>query len=267
MEIRKDLLEISDLLQRLIVFSGVFNKNDTEDWPNLKNREDFNRVYALKDEHRYPLEKVYATGREIAGYLSMQLTLFNEPDLYPTLSSFIDSFKDGWLYEIDDLRKSTEKAKTISDELENCPWAVGRMIRLFNNQLDMFEPIKRSLDILRESELYKRENGEATMEKVKGGDTINISTVSGKVNVNSEDNSTNVSINVEGKVFGEIIEAIKSADIAENDKKALINEVSELKKSVGDDSFIPKYKNFLQTAANHMTILAPFIPALSQFLG
>lgn len=267
MEIRKDLLEISDLLQRLIVFSGVFWKNNSKVWPYLKNREDFHRVYALKDEHRYPLEEVYATGRDIAGYMSMQLTLFNEPDIYPTLTSFINSFKGSWLDKIDQLKKITKKAHNISEELKNCPWAVGRMIKLFNDQLDMFKPIKRSLDILRETDLFKRENGEAVMEEAKGGDTFNISTVSGKVNVNSEDNSTNVSINVEGNIFGEIADAIKSADIADNEKEKLISEVFELEKSVGDDSFIPKYKSFLQTAANHMTILAPFIPALSRFLG
>ncbi len=267
MEIRKDLLEISDLLQRLIILSGVFWKNNSKDWPYLKNREDFHRVYALKNEHRYPLEEVYATGRDIAGYMSMQLTLFNEPDRYPTLTSFINSLNDGWLDEIDQLRKIPEKAHNISEELENCPWAVGRMIQLFNDQLDMFEPIKRNLEILRETDLFKRENGEAIMEKTKGGDTFNISTVSGKVNVKSEDYSTNVSINIKGNVFGEIVEAIKSADIADNEKEKLIRDVSELEKSVGDDSFISKYKNFLQATANHMTILAPFIPALSQFLG
>ena len=267
MEIRKDLLEISDLLQRLIVFSEVFSEKNEKEWSSLKNKEDFNRVYDLKNELRHPLEKLYATGREISGYLSLQLTAFNEPNLYPTLSSFINSFKGGWLDEIDTLREIPENALKISNEFDNCPWAVGRMIKLFNDQLDMFEPIKRSLDILRETDLFKRENGEVLMGKKEEGNTYNISTVNGKVNVNSEDHSTNVSIKVEGNIFADIVEAIKSAEIEGKEKENLLYKVSELEKSIGGDSFIPKYKAFLQAAANHMTILAPFIPALSQLLG
>jgi len=35
----------------------------------------------------------------------------------------------------------------------------------------------------------------------------------------------------------------------------------------GTSGFTQKYQNFIASAANHMTVLAPFIPALTQMLA
>lgn len=44
-------------------------------------------------------------------------------------------------------------------------------------------------------------------------------------------------------------------------------QISDMENSVGTKTFAEKYHAFIQSAANHMTLFAPFIPALTQLLS
>ena len=46
----------------------------------------------------------------------------------------------------------------------------------------------------------------------------------------------------------------------------IIAALDQMQDNVGKRSFAEKYNNFIQSIANHMTIFAPFIPALSSLL-
>lgn len=105
MEIRKDLISAELFLNRLIEYSRVFNNYNVKDWSHLKNREDYDRIYNLSYEERSDIEEVYGTGRDIAVHMSSKLQAFNYADQYPTITSYINSFKGGWLDEFDILEK------------------------------------------------------------------------------------------------------------------------------------------------------------------
>lgn len=84
-----------------------------------------------------------------------------------------------------------------------------------------------------------------------------------KVNYQSIDNSINRGLTQEeAKQFDELYTTIESisnnADILEG--------IKELQASAKDPSFKEKYINFVSVAADHMTVLAPFIPFLTSFL-
>lgn len=87
-----------------------------------------------------------------------------------------------------------------------------------------------------------------------------------RVNIQSVDSSTNL-VGVEPtELFGLIREAIgKSVQDGEMLKK-LQEKVTELEKAQGTTGFKARYQEFIALAANHMTLLVPFIPALSQML-
>ena len=51
-----------------------------------------------------------------------------------------------------------------------------------------------------------------------------------------------------------------------DNSEAIINSIEEMKDNVGKKGFADKYNTFIQNVANHMTIFAPFIPALTQLL-
>lgn len=95
-----------------------------------------------------------------------------------------------------------------------------------------------------------------------GSGYITVVNEGGRVNINSTDNSMNIQVsNDTERIFAELTAALDG--IADD---ALIKSVVELKKSVGTTSYAEKYNQFIQSAASHITIVAPFLPAISALL-
>lgn len=87
-----------------------------------------------------------------------------------------------------------------------------------------------------------------------------INHVSGRVNINSNDNSFNQENTVDRKVFSDLKDVIKT-QISINE--GILLALQELENSCGTETYSDKYHSFIQSAANHISIIAPFIPALS----
>ena len=85
-----------------------------------------------------------------------------------------------------------------------------------------------------------------------------------RVVINSQDYSINIANSK--IVFEEIQKAIGSQVLDKKLKGELSKKVSEMENNVGKAGFLKSYSDFVALAANHMTILSPFIPALTQFL-
>ena len=95
--------------------------------------------------------------------------------------------------------------------------------------------------------------------------TYNITNESGKVNIDSVDNSVNINIslsNEEEALFSTLKELAASIE----DGDMICKSVDEMHNNVGKETFAVKYNNFIQSIANHMTVFAPFIPMLSNLL-
>ncbi len=161
MQIRNDFQSATLQLNQLIEYAIVFASNDTEKWPHLKNNEDFEFIYSLPREDLGPLEQIYCDGRDLAIFMSSQLTEFNNAEYFPTLTSFVDSFASGWVYEVDILRNTSQLAKDKSKSLQSCPWAVTQMINLFDRQINILIAVRQCIDSLKQSDLYKWEDGHA----------------------------------------------------------------------------------------------------------
>lgn len=84
-----------------------------------------------------------------------------------------------------------------------------------------------------------------------------------KININSTDNSVTYNISSEDTALMETLKMV--AKELEN-KDAIIQSIEEMKSSIGKKSFAEKYNAFIQNVANHMTIFASYIPALTQIL-
>ena len=113
-------------------------------------------------------------------------------------------------------------------------------------------------------EMKVRKTGEPVSPDPKQTIYYNVTGANTRININSIDGSTNIVNAAPEKLFAEIREAI--ATIVEHDRAALLQTTDELENSVGDDSYPSKYAAFVALAANHMTVLAPFVPALAQLI-
>ena len=85
-----------------------------------------------------------------------------------------------------------------------------------------------------------------------------------RININSQDYSINIANSK--IVFDEIRKTIESAIKDENLKKDLQTKTSEMEQNVGKSSFLKTYSEFMALAANHVTVFAPLVPALTQLL-
>lgn len=165
MEIRKDLSSAKTLLERLYEYSKVFIDYNHKQWSHLKNREDFDKIYELPNDIKNAFDSIYSTGRDISIYMGSHLQEFNYPDSYPTITSYIETFTNNWVSVTDDLKELSSKAKSYSNNLNNTPWAVQRMIVLFDRQLELLEAIKTIILQIKKTEIYKLENPENVDEE------------------------------------------------------------------------------------------------------
>lgn len=159
MEIRDDFKAVESFLSRLVQYARGFRTNNLEHWSHLKNQEDFSRVYLMQNEFRFPFEGIYGDGRDLAVAMADRLVRFNDVNLFPTLTSFVQSFNGGWLFQINELESQSNAAKVLLARVSNPPWAVERMIELFDEQIGLLRAAKQTIDSLRETDIYKWENG------------------------------------------------------------------------------------------------------------
>jgi hypothetical protein len=95
--------------------------------------------------------------------------------------------------------------------------------------------------------------------------TYNLSGTGARVNVNSTDSSVNVISTEVSKVFSQVREAVGL--IPDSAARSEIGRaVDEMEQAHGSCNFLHKYQAFINSAANHMTVLAPIIPALTGLL-
>jgi hypothetical protein len=84
-----------------------------------------------------------------------------------------------------------------------------------------------------------------------------------RVNVNSTDNSTNVVEVSEEQVFSKIREDITLRIPQGDERDAILERLSALEKAQRSSGFAQRYAELMAVAANHVTVLAPFLPALA----
>jgi len=260
MEIRQDLKPVEHLISRLISIGKEFEAMDNR-WSHMKNNEDFDKVWLIEDKQKkYDIEEVYATGRDMALFMSEALQTINfNFTTYPTLTLIITRFKGTWIDL--DLNKVIEKGNKAHDDLGLNNWAFRQMVEMFNDQLNLLKAVKQTLNLLKESDLYKLENGIPMKEEKSSGVTISNITNS---NIAVSSDNANQNIEQSGDLFIKLKEAIESADIENKDE--LISSVQDMEVAVKSGSIAEPYKNFISLAANHVSIIAPFLPALTALL-
>ncbi len=153
LNIRTDFSEINELLFRLVELSKVFQSFD-RDWSKYKHTSNFADIYSLDNKIKIPLEKIYSEGKGHAMGIS-ELIQFNNPSDYSTLKSFIDCYRDSWIFDFTYLNKIIEDGKTALPKQNICQSPIDEMIKLFEKQLEYIEIIKQIFKELERRKIYK----------------------------------------------------------------------------------------------------------------
>jgi hypothetical protein len=119
-------------------------------------------------------------------------------------------------------------------------------------------PAHYNLDVRKETALPRVPPGPSN--------TFYLSGPNSRVNSNSIDASVNISAMSSPQVFADLRSALN--DVADVEQRALLTaRVEEMESSQGSPGFLARYQAFMEAAANHMTVVGPFLPALSRLLG
>ena len=125
--------------------------------------------------------------------------------------------------------------------------ALGLSANLIKTQID-----RRRL-------MAKKHNSPTTNYYVQGENA--------RVNVNSTDQSVNIVMKSTEEFFGAIRQRIESGVPDGDEKRKIIDSLTALQESHGKPSFAQRYTEFIAMAADHMALLTPFIPQLTEMLG
>lgn len=95
--------------------------------------------------------------------------------------------------------------------------------------------------------------------------TYNLIGNNSRINIQSHDQSTNI-VDVGSQELFQSLKEIAATIEDLNARQTLCAKIEELNAAQGKSDFIGRYQEFVALAANHMTIFAPFLPALAQML-
>jgi len=177
--------------------------------------------------------------------------------LRPYIERFSSSTKMKWaeqLWDIYDSAVSNDVAIRKGESIEAA--------------LPQLQQILGRLESMNPEEEISLESSKDSREKPGTVNIIyNLHGSHSRVNIQSEDRSVNVSSISEQEVFSGIREAV-TQNVSEGDeRKIILEKLDALERSIHSHDFLSKYKDFINTVASHLTIVAPFLPALSQMLG
>lgn len=85
-------------------------------------------------------------------------------------------------------------------------------------------------------------------------------------NTNSSDNSVNVITKSSEEFFADLRGRIESGVPEGDERRKILDSLSALQASHERPSFAQRYTDFMAAAANHIKVIAPFIPALTEML-
>ena len=96
-----------------------------------------------------------------------------------------------------------------------------------------------------------------------GNYSINVSGPNSRVNIASTDRSTN---SATGDMFSEIRKALDEGITDSDEREKLKAQINQLESARDQNMVMVSYQSLIASAANHMTIIAPFLPGLTGLL-
>lgn len=130
----------------------------------------------------------------------------------------------------------------------------------YNPEMSIGYPEHYAIRYVRESDRPSEANSAASV-------TYNLHGANSRVNIGSTDNSVN-SVNASANsLFADMRKVILARVEVERERQPLLAAINTMEQTSGQPGFLRHYQDFMEAAANHMTILAPFLPALAKLLG
>ena len=173
----------------------------------------------------------------------------------------------------ENIRASVQRKQILIDDA-TIPIAIGDRIerRLPSGQLEVFVikdvhlwrgigPIQSHYEIKCEREGTLRPHPKTEMLNLHISNSPQA-----RINLHSSDKSINVSEQQPDALFKEIRECLEQSLANSPDLENVLSRVGDMEQGLEKGNFTTAYKRFIAATADHITILAPFLPRLAQLL-
>jgi hypothetical protein len=88
-----------------------------------------------------------------------------------------------------------------------------------------------------------------------------------RVNINSTDNSQNFAVNLgASELLRAVRKELEASTIPDAEARAINEAIGKMETASSQEGFKEGYQKFMVAAASHVTVFAPFLPALAGFL-
>lgn len=165
---------------------------------------------------------------------------------------------------IHDINLPIEEGDLVLRELPNKTIEKFKILEIVFNGEYQSIPANFELKVKKESSLLK-DPAPQNITNI----TYNMHGKYSKINIGSEDNSIIISNQNAPIIITELKKTIKSKIQPETEREKLLAKLDEIEltlRSNDKNKYLEKYKEFIALAANHITVIAPFLPALAELL-
>jgi hypothetical protein len=119
-------------------------------------------------------------------------------------------------------------------------------------------PASYNMKVKKDSALVENKSSSSIVYTIHGPNA--------RINISSTDASINVSSVNESELFDKMKEAVIVGIENETDQQAILKSIAAMQAEIGQKSFVYRYKEFVSVVADHIGILGPYMPALTQWL-
>jgi hypothetical protein len=157
-----------------------------------------------------------------------------------------------------------QRKNALLHDAQRLPGAVRVPISV-RQQLSGDRNLPRFNEVLIELEKARIEGTRDTAQKEpQVNHVFNVHGPNARVNIDSTDNSTNVVH--QGMPFSELRKAIESGVSDGVERAAILQRLSDLEAATDRESGAGRYQAFIAAAADHMTLIGPYLPALGHWV-
>ncbi len=209
---RPNFKEVQSQLDTLESYASQAYKYNLEDWPFLKDKCN-GIIYELGGN----FELIYNTGRDLAVFISSRFGAFYDVGTYPTLKSFVDSFDETWLNQINILEGIASSVNSEQEKWQN-NWAYSEMVQLFEKEIEILRASNTILIDLRDSNTYRNKSGLPKKIKMKK-QKFNINATNVQVGDNNQQQIV--------QAFSNLVEQIQASGASPGEKKHALKKLSD----------------------------------------
>ena len=170
----------------------------------------------------------------------------------------------GTLFDTDEIKRSLSFSSSVAMPHSPIPKKWEQFKRETNFFLVSLRTILNNLELYKRNISKKGAIGRNLPKESIMNHTINVHGPNARVNIDSTDNSTNVVH--QGVPFSELRKAIESGVSDGVERTAIIQRLTHLEAATDHESGAKRYQTFIAAAANHMTLIGPYLPALGNWV-